>query len=201
MGERVAQMQATHDRIVEAAIELYTEVGISGTTMRRVGLRAGVAPGTLRRHVPTRRALDEAMVERLTREAPLPDLSLYDGARAPEERVIRYVHATYRFIDQAGRMYRMWLREPMITSPWAEAGAAYGARWAELQRLALGPLADDEEVQAVFRAVLDVPFFDALRGEGRRSTDEASDLATELVLAWLASRQPSSHRRDSTRQG
>lgn len=194
-------MEATRERIIEAAIELYTEVGISKATMRQVGLRSDVAPGTLRRHFPSRRSLDEAMVERLTAEAPLPDASIYDGADSIDERVGRYVFATGRFFDQAGRIYRMWLRERMVTSPWLEAGATYGARWAELQRGALGPLADDEEVQAVLRAVLDPVFFDALRGSaiheapgdgraprsGPRSTEEVSALATRLIVAWLDS--------------
>ena len=39
LGERAIQMQATRDRIVEAAIELYVEVGISKATMRQVGLQ------------------------------------------------------------------------------------------------------------------------------------------------------------------
>ena len=47
LGERAVQMQSTRDRIVEAAIELAIELGISKLTMRQVGLRADVAPGTL----------------------------------------------------------------------------------------------------------------------------------------------------------
>jgi AcrR family transcriptional regulator len=47
-------MQATRDRIVEAAIGLYTEQGISRTTLRQVGERADVAPGTLRNHLASR---------------------------------------------------------------------------------------------------------------------------------------------------
>jgi AcrR family transcriptional regulator len=156
-------MEATRARIVEAAIELYIELGISRTTMRQIGLRADVAPGTLRNHFPRREALDAAMIERLTSEAPLPDASILDGAHSIEERFERLVDATGVFLDQAQRLNRMWLREPMLSGPWAEAGAQYGARWAELQRLALGPLADDAEVRAVLRGVLDIPFFDALR--------------------------------------
>ena len=196
LGERAVQMQATRDRIVEAAIELYTEVGISNATMRQVGLRADVAPGTLRNHFPSRRSLEEAMVERLTAEGPLPDASLFDGAETLEDRVGRFLDAAGTFFDQAGRLYRMWLREPMLTSPWTEAGARYGARWAELQRLALGPLADDEEVQAVFGAVMEPPFFDAIRG-GSRSTEQASALMTAAITPWLSKRADATMRGDS----
>jgi AcrR family transcriptional regulator len=187
LGEREVQMQATRERIVEAAIELAIEVGISKATMRQIGLRADVAPGTLRNHFPSRIALEEAMVERLTAEGPLPDASIFDGAETLEERVGRLLRVTGTFFDQAGRLYRMWLREPMLTSPWTEAGARYGARWAELQRLALGPLADDEEIQAVFRAVMAPPFFDALKG-GTRSTENAAALITGAIAPWLIAR-------------
>jgi AcrR family transcriptional regulator len=187
LGEREAQMRATRERIVEAAIELFIEVGVSKATRRQVGLRADVAPGTLRNHFPSRTALEEAMIERLTSEAPLPDASIFDGADTLEERVGRLLHVTATFFDQAGRLYRMWLREPMLSSPWTEAGARYGARWAELQRMALGPLADDDDVQAVFRAVMAPAFFDALQGP-TRSTEEASALITVAIVPWLRAR-------------
>ncbi|MCI0583988.1 MAG: TetR/AcrR family transcriptional regulator [Chloroflexi bacterium] len=187
LGERESQMRATRERIVEAAIELSIEVGITKATMRQVGLRADVAPGTLRNHFPSRVALEEAMVERLTAEGPLPDASIFDGAETLPDRVGRFLAVTGTFFGQAGRLYRMWLREPMLTSPWTEAGARYGARWAELQRLALGPLADDEEVQAVFRAIMAPPFFDALRG-GARTTEEAGILIAEALAPWLQMR-------------
>ena len=190
LGKRAGQMQATRARIVEAAIELYIEVGISGTTMRQVGIRADVAPGTLRSHFPTRRALDEAMVERVTAEIPLPDDSLFDGADSLEERVRRLIVATGRFLDRADRLYRMWLREPMLTSPWTETGAAYGARWDALQRIALGPLGDDPDARAVVRAVMEPPFFDSIRG-GTRTTADASTLIAEAIVPWLAARAAS----------
>ena len=187
LGERAAQVQATRDRIIEAALELYTEVGISAATMREIGSRADVAPGTLRNHFARREDLDRAMVERLTSEIPLPDLAIFDGARSIEERLPRVIRAGGIFIDQAGRLYSMWLREPLLTGPWAEKGAEYGARWDELMRTALGPLAGDEEAMAILRAVIQPVFFDSVRA-GRRSTDEASALVTAVVLPWFAAR-------------
>src|SRR3972149_5460199 len=118
LGERAAQMEATRVRIVESAIELYTEQGISSTTMAQVSKRADVAPGTLRNHFPSREDLDRAMVERLTAEAPLPDLSIFDGARTIEERLPRLIRVTGTFLDQSARIHRMWLRERMLTSAW-----------------------------------------------------------------------------------
>lgn len=187
MGQRETQFNATRDRILEAAIDLYSEVGISAATMREIGLRADVAPGTLRNHFPTREDLDRAMVERMAAEITLPELSLFDGAATVEERLRRLLQVGGVFLDQGRRLYRMWLREPMLTAPWSEKGAEFGRRWDQLMRTALGELADDEEAMAVLRSVLHPQFFDALRA-GRRSTDEAASLIAELVVPWVADR-------------
>jgi len=196
LGVRAAQIQATRARIVEAAIELYTEVGISAATLREVGRRADVAPGTLRNHFPTREALERAMVQQLTAAAPLPDLSIFDGARSMEDRLERLIRVAGTFLDQAQPMYRMWLREPMVSGPWAETGAAYGARWDELIRAALGPLADDVEATAIVRAVMEPTFFESLRAGGR-TTEEVSALVTALIVPWFVVRSASAPRRSS----
>ncbi|MBI2776706.1 MAG: TetR/AcrR family transcriptional regulator [Chloroflexi bacterium] len=187
LGKRTASVEATRKRIVEAAIELYTERGISATTMRQVQLRADIAPGTLRNHFRTREDLDRAMVERLTAEAPLPDLSIYDGAESVEERVERLTVATYRFLDQAGRIYRMWLREPMLTPVWTETGSRYGTRWAELWRAALGPLAEDDDAMTLLRAISEMTFFDSIRAR-RRSVEEVSSLVASVLVPWITAR-------------
>jgi AcrR family transcriptional regulator len=187
LGERAARIQETRDRIVDAAIDLYTEVGISAATMHEVGRRADVAPGTLRNHFPSREDLERAMVERLSAEAPLPDVSIFDRAQGIDERLARIILAGGVFMDQARRLYQMWLREPMPADPWLATGAEFGARWDELMRTALGPLADDEEAMAVLRAVLHPDFFDNIRA-GARSTDEAAALVTAIVVPWLKAR-------------
>ena len=187
MGERAAQVDATRERILEAAIGLYTELGISATTLREIGKRADVAPGTLRNHFPTRDLLDAAIVERLRAEAPLPELTIFDGAASIEERLRRLIRAAGAFTDQAARMYRMWLREPMLSGPWAEAGAVYGARWDLLMRTALGPLADDPDAMAVLRAVVQPTFFEGISG-GTKSTEQVADLIADLIAPWFVTR-------------
>jgi AcrR family transcriptional regulator len=188
LGERAAQKEATRERIIEAAIELCTELGVSGLTMRQVALRADVAPGTLRNHFRSREDLDMAIVERLTAEAPLPELSVFDGARTIEERLGRLIGVTGTFFDQSARLQRMWHRERMVTGVWAEAGATYGARWHDLMRLALGPLADDRDALAIIRGILDPAFFANVRSD-TMTTEEVSTLITALISPWFAHRE------------
>ena len=187
LGERQAKVQATRGRILDVAIALYTEVGISAATMREIGLRADVAPGTLRSHFPTRDDLDRAMVERMASDVTLPERSIFDGATTIGERLERLLVAGVTFLEQGRPLYRMWRREPMLTAPWTEKGAEFGTRWDELMRIALGSLADDDEALAVLRAVLSPDFVDSVRA-GRRSPAEAARLIGSVVIPWVASR-------------
>jgi AcrR family transcriptional regulator len=194
MGERIARVEATRERIVEAAIELYAELGISGTTMRLLALRADVAPGTLRNHFGSREVLDRALIERLGTEAPLPELSMFEGAGSVAERLRRLIRVTGTFMDQSARIQKMWLRERMLTPVWIEAGATYGARWDQLFRSALGPLADDPDAMAMIRAVLEPSFFEHVRGD-TRTTTEVSDLIASVITPWFAQRLAAQARR------
>lgn len=187
LGERAAQVEATRERILDAAIELYMSVGISAATMREIGIRADVAPGTLRNHFASRDQLDRAMVERMASVVTLPDVSIFDGVHSIEERLARVIRAGSIFIEEARPLYRMWLREPMLTAPWTEKGAEYGARWDELMRTALGPLADDDEAMGVLRAIIHPEFFDSVRA-GKRSREETSALITAVVSPWFTAR-------------
>ena len=183
-------MAATRARIVQAAIELYTEQGISATTMQQVARRADVAPGTVLNHFPSRDDLDQAIVERALAEMPAPDHSIFDGLGSIADRIARLSRETGVFLDRAAPWYRMWLREPMLTGPWNEAGGAYGAKWAALFRTALGPLADDPDAMAILRAAMQPAFFEAVRA-GRRTTDETADLVAAALIPWFAAKAKS----------
>ncbi len=187
LGERAAQVEATRERILDAAVELYVKVGISAATMREIGIRADVAPGTLRSHFASRDELDRAIVERMASVVTLPDVSMFEGVGSIDKRLARVIRAGGIFIEEARPLYRMWLREPMLTAPWTEKGAEYGARWEELMRSALGPLADDDEALSVLRAIIHPEFFESVRA-GNRSREEASALIAAVVTPWFTAR-------------
>ena len=187
LGRRSVQKGQTRTAIVDAAIDLYIELGISGTTMQQVARGADVAPGTLRNHFPSRDDLDRAIVDRALAEMQAPDVSIYDGLTTVGERLGRLSRETGAFLDRAGRWYRMWLREPMVTGVWAEAGAAYGAGWDRLFREALGPLAKDADAMAILRATMHPTFFEAVRSRAR-STEETADLIAAALTPWLETR-------------
>jgi len=189
LGKRATQKDSTRGRIVQAAIDLYTERGISQTSMQQVARRADVAPATVLNHFPARDELDRAMVDRALAELSAPDVSIYDGLDTIRERLERLSRESGAFLDRAAGWYRMWLREPMLTGVWAEAGAPYGARWDALFRAALGPFADDPDAMAILRATMHPTFFEAVRSRSR-STDETADLVAAAITPWLELRVP-----------
>jgi AcrR family transcriptional regulator len=180
-------MDTTRTRILEAAIELFIERGVSATTMREIGDRADVAPGTLRNHFSSREELEAAVVERLVAASPLPELSVFDGAADVRERLERLFRIAGTFFDQASRIYAMWLREPMVSGPWLEAGQRFGTRWDALMRLALGPLADDPTAMTVLRAVLHPRFYGDLTHVAP-SKEDAARLVADVVTPWFVAR-------------
>jgi AcrR family transcriptional regulator len=184
LGRRSVQKDLTRTRIVEAAIDLYIELGVSRTTMQQVARSADVAPGTLRNHFRSRDDLDRAIVDRALAEMQAPGPSIYNGLATIGERQTRLSRETGAFLDRAGRWNRMWLREPMVTGVWVEAGAAYGATWDRLFREALGPLAEEADAMAILRAMMHPTFFEAVRS-GTRSTYETADLISAALTPWL----------------
>jgi hypothetical protein len=88
----------------------------------------------------------------------------------------------------------------MLTGPWAEKGAEYGARWNELMRTALGPLANDDEAMAILRGVLEPTFFANVRGR-TKTTGEAAGLVTSALVPWFTAREASALAAGSDRRG
>ena len=184
LGKRAGEKEATRTRIVQAAVELYIERGASRTSMNTIARRADVAVATVLNHFPSRLDLDRAMVERAQSEMPVPDRSIFEGAETVTERVRRLNLSTGEFLERAEPWYQMWLREPMTTGPWAEAGAAAGASWDRLCRLALGSLADDPEAMAILRATMEPGFFGSIRS-AVGSAAAAAELIATAIGPWL----------------
>jgi AcrR family transcriptional regulator len=187
LGRRAALRAETRARIVQAAVDLYTEIGISATTMREVARRADVAPATALNHFPTREELDRAVLDRALAEMAPPDLAIIDPEAPLASRLGRLCREAGAFFDRAAPWYRMWLREPLNQGVYAAAGAEVGGRWDRLFRTALGDLAEDEEAMTLLRATMHPVFFTAVRA-GRRSIESASDLIASLLTTWLEGR-------------
>jgi len=183
LGKRAELKDSTRGSIVDAAIALYTEQGISHTSMAQIAHRADVAPATVLNHFATREDLDRALVERAFAQMRAPDISIFDGLTTLAERVRALSRETGAFLDRSEPWYLMWRTDPMNSGVWAEAGASYGRRWELLFRWTLGGLAENAEAMAVLQATMDPQFWNAFR-QGR-TTRQVADLIADLITLRL----------------
>ncbi len=189
LGQRAASVAVTRSRILDAAIELYQERGITATTMQDVARRAGVAPGTVLNHFATPDALAAAVADRLSDELRVPGPEIFVEIDSVSERVRRLAHELSDFYERSESWYRVHAREGGRVPAWAEAERRFFEGIAALMGAALGPLIDDERAQLAVSTLLDPGVLTGLRHRGLTSED-AADFVTEILLAWLRAARP-----------
>ena len=106
----------TRERILDAALDLFSDVGFEGTTIsdveRRVGLAAGT--GSFYRHFPSKEALLQAAVEheveRCRSDIATARASLPEFDDSGEERRF-LLHLALRDLRRFDRLFRLMLTE------------------------------------------------------------------------------------------
>lgn len=91
----------THDRILEAAIKLFSEKGFNGTTTKEIAERAEVNEALIFRHFSTKRDLYGAIIEKKINEGPGIELLLENHRDSKDDRLIFTAIATHMF-EQCG---------------------------------------------------------------------------------------------------
>ena len=86
----------TRERIVQAAIRLYREIGYRKTTVADVARDASMSPANLYRFYPSRRALEEAVVTKLLEEVSAAAASAARSGRSGLERLNAALRAISR---------------------------------------------------------------------------------------------------------
>ena len=188
LGRRAVQVADTRRRIVDSALELYQEQGVSATTMQDVARRADVAPGTVANHFGSAEALAAEVTARILADLRMPTAELFDGVPDLADRIHRLVYEMGRFFIRSESWYRVQQREPSAPF-WADAYARYYADLDVLIRAALGPLAADADAVAVVNAMLGTWVLGAMQTTGR-STEAAAELLSDVLTTWLATRHP-----------
>lgn len=189
LGKRAIQQADTRRRIVEAALGLYQEQGVSATTMQDVARRADVAPGTVANHFGSSEALATEVTARILADLQMPTPDLFDGVDRIADRIRLLVRELAAFYERSESWYRVTQREPPGVQAWADAEARYYVELDALVRAALGRLAADGDAVAVVSAVLSNWVLGSIEATGR-SADTAVDLVTDVLATWLATRNP-----------
>ena len=154
LGKRATQRTDTHRRIMDAALALYQEKGVSATTMLDVARRADVAPGTVANHFGSAAALATEATGAILADLRMPTPDVFDGIEQLSDRIPLLVRELGSFFDRSGPWYRVSQRDPADAEFWADTAARFYTELDSLVRAALGPLATDADAVAVVSAVL-----------------------------------------------
>src|SRR4051812_16478023 len=187
MGKRAETVAATRQRIMDAALALYQERGIAGTTMQDVARRADVAPGTVANHFGSADAIAAEAGQLLLTGLRLPSTAVLDGVDGIAERIRILARELARFFERSEPWFAVWRSEPGLAA-WAEVEQRYYREFGDLMRAAGGGPADDPEVVLVGATLIAPPVLGPLRVAGL-SSDAAADLVASVLAGWLASRR------------
>ena len=95
MGRRREQLDATRQRITEAAFDLHSTVGPAQTSISAVAARAGVQRHTVYHHFPDLTALFRACTEHGMRITGVPDAASWRAIDDPTSRLRRALGDLY----------------------------------------------------------------------------------------------------------
>ena len=187
LGKRATQQAETQRRIIEAALALYQEKGVSATTMLDVARRADVALARSPTTSGPPGALATEATTTILADLRMPTPNLFDGVDRLSDRIHLLVRELAAFFERSEPWYRVSQREPADVEFWADAETRYYGELEALVRAALGPLATDADAVAVVSAVLGTWVIGTIQATGR-SAETAVELVSDLLATWLATR-------------
>ena len=170
MEKRATAVETTRRRIVAATLESHDlNESIVNTAVEEIAFRADVAPGTVRRHFPSRDDLVAACGQHVIVELGLPSPAatdeLFGGARTAAERLTRVIDALCVSYARGELRLAVAQREaPLVPALRGFLGHLDALREG-LVREALGPRASTERVQVAV-GLSAFPAWKALRDAG-----------------------------------
>jgi AcrR family transcriptional regulator len=184
LKRRAENVEETRRKIVEAAVELHGTVGPARTTVSAIAERAGVQRQTYYRHFPEERELLRACSGLWEERHPPPDVVGLREIADGRERLRAGLTGLYSFFAEGESMLENVVRDAAVHEPTAETARM---RWAAMQELrqalaeVVVPAGGSPRVEALLDLLLDFTTWQALVRRGGLSTQEAVDLALELL--------------------
>ena len=179
MERRSAQVAETRERILSAALELFSERGAQGTTMNELARRADVSPTTVSNHFKTQESLIEAVVERIRADIRVPDSTIFVGARSVTARLRILTESMFAFYERTMHWFDLLGAELVEVPALARAQAAF---WRSIHQLYEQALAgsEDDLLAKTTAGLLHPATFGALKAAGM-SVDEAAAVVAGLL--------------------
>jgi AcrR family transcriptional regulator len=154
LGKRADSADATRQRILDATLDLYRDLGVPATTLRAVAQRADVSRGTILHHFGSAEGLLGAVLDRVLEALDLPDPQSIERIADPDARVRAFVNELIEFQNRTTHWWTMF--ESQMQRPEVQQReAVYWAWFANMQAAALGPgLRDDPAANAALMSVV-----------------------------------------------
>jgi AcrR family transcriptional regulator len=182
LGKRAEQQAETRRKIVEAAVDLHTQVGPARTTISMVAERAGVQRHTFYAHFPDDRSLLLACSGLALERDPFPEASVWRGIGDRRERLRTGLDAIYAYYERNAQLTASVLRD-------AEASPLVG----EIVALRMGPLFAEalvvlgdgmsERQRALLQVAISYFTWRTLTRESALTNDAATETMASAVLA------------------
>jgi AcrR family transcriptional regulator len=179
MQRRSQHVAQTRERILAAALELFSKQGAQATTMKEVARRADVSPTTVSNHFATQDSLIEALVARVAADVQVPDNTIFAGTRSLTGRLRVLTSSMYAFWERTMSWYELLGAELVEVPALARAEAAF---WDSIRQLYARALAgnDDDLLAKMTAGLLHPATFGALKAAGM-SVDEAATVLGEML--------------------
>lgn len=114
MGRRLEQLEATRQRIAEAAFELHGTVGPAQTSISAVAERAGVQRHTVYHHFPDLGSLFRACTEHGMRVTGVPEASTWRAIDDPTTRLRHALDELYLYYRSNARLLGNIVRDAAV---------------------------------------------------------------------------------------
>jgi AcrR family transcriptional regulator len=187
LGRRAESQAATRRRIVEAAVDLHTSIGVGATSLSAVAERAGVQRHTLYAHFPDEAALFQACSAHWNVLHPFPDPSAWASIPDPLRRLRRALEEIYAWYGEVGEALILFTRDAHL---FPELWAARRERFAAVAEGLMRGLPRRKTVRAAIGHALELETWRSLRSQGL-SDKAAVDLMVRLVeTAGPSNQQP-----------
>jgi AcrR family transcriptional regulator len=179
MQRRSQHAAQTRERILDAALELFSKQGARATTMNDVARRADVSPTTVSNHFATPDSLIEAVLARVVADIQVPDSTIFAGTRSMAGRLRVLTSSIYAFFERTLSWYELLGAELIEVPALARAQAAF---WDSIRQLYARALTGNEEdlLAKTTAGLLHPATFGALKAAGM-SVDEASTVVGEML--------------------
>ncbi len=109
--QKSSARSATRERVLEAALGVFSEKGFHVATMDEVAERAGVGKGTLYRHFANKETLFTELVRQRLEELEMKARTILDGQDDVLTMIAKYIRVYFEFFDRNQRLYRLIVQE------------------------------------------------------------------------------------------